>query len=87
MRDLRESPCSLQKGNGAARSVVAADQQRLALAKGQLELVFGSNGVLKFGLLGDLLSWPGKLRAALGKLLPYTLPLSLDQVSGRECTA
>jgi oxygen-dependent protoporphyrinogen oxidase len=28
--------------------------------KGQLELVFGSNGVLAFGLAGNLLSWPGK---------------------------
>ena len=34
--------------------------------KGQLELVFGSNGVLKFGLAGELLSWPGKIRAAIG---------------------
>jgi oxygen-dependent protoporphyrinogen oxidase len=31
--------------------------------KGQIELVFGPNGVLKFGLAGDLLSWPGKIRA------------------------
>merc|ERR1719199_2504178 len=28
--------------------------------KGQLELVFGSNGVLKFGLSGSLLSWPAR---------------------------
>lgn len=26
--------------------------------KEQIELVFGGNGVLKFGLAGDLLSWP-----------------------------
>ena len=39
--------------------------------KGQLELVFGSNGVLKFGLVGDLLSWPGKIRAAIGALVGH----------------
>ena len=39
--------------------------------KGQLELVFGSNGVLKFGLAGDLLSWPGKIRAAIGALVGH----------------
>jgi len=39
--------------------------------KGQLELVFGSNGVLKFGLAGDLLSWPGKIRAGIGAFLGH----------------
>ena len=39
--------------------------------KGQLELVFGSNGVLKFGLVGDLLSWPGKIRAAIGAFVGH----------------
>jgi oxygen-dependent protoporphyrinogen oxidase len=39
--------------------------------KGQLELVFGSNGVLKFGLVGGLLSWPGKIRAAIGAFLGH----------------
>jgi len=39
--------------------------------KGQLELVFGSNGVLKFGILGQLLSWPGKVRAALGAFVGH----------------
>lgn len=39
--------------------------------KGQLELVFGSNGVLKFALVGDLLSWPGKIRAGVGALLGH----------------
>ena len=42
--------------------------------KGQLELVFGSNGVLKFGLAGELLSWPGKLRAALGAFVGHPPP-------------
>ncbi|KAL9182359.1 hypothetical protein ACHAXT_013011 [Thalassiosira profunda] len=39
--------------------------------KGQLELVFGPNGVLKFGLAGDLLSWPGKIRAGIGAFLGH----------------
>ena len=39
--------------------------------QGQLELVFGSNGVLKFGLVGDLLSWPGKIRAGIGAFLGH----------------
>jgi oxygen-dependent protoporphyrinogen oxidase len=43
-------------------------------AQGQLELVFGSNGVLKFGLLGELLSWPGKIRAAVGALVGHAPP-------------
>jgi len=38
---------------------------------GQIELVFGSNGVLKFGLAGDLLSWPGKIRAGIGALVGH----------------
>lgn len=40
-------------------------------AKGQIELVFGPNGVLKFALLGDLLSWPGKIRAGIGAFLGH----------------
>ena len=39
--------------------------------KGQIELVFGPNGVLKFGLAGDLLSWPGKIRAGLGAFVGH----------------
>ncbi|GMH98710.1 hypothetical protein TrVE_jg466 [Triparma verrucosa] len=39
--------------------------------KGQLELVFGSNGVLKFGLLGELLSIPGTIRAGIGAFLGH----------------
>ena len=42
--------------------------------KGQLELVFGSNGVLKFGLAGELLSWPGKIRAAIGAFIGHPPP-------------
>jgi len=42
--------------------------------KGQLELVFGSNGVLKFGLAGELLSWPGKIRAAIGAFVGHAPP-------------
>ena len=41
---------------------------------GQLELVFGSNGVLKFGLAGELLSWPGKIRAAIGAFVGHPPP-------------
>eukprot|EP00560_Eucampia_antarctica_P003369 CAMPEP_0197832294 /NCGR_PEP_ID=MMETSP1437-20131217/14132_1 /TAXON_ID=49252 ORGANISM="Eucampia antarctica, Strain CCMP1452" /NCGR_SAMPLE_ID=MMETSP1437 /ASSEMBLY_ACC=CAM_ASM_001096 /LENGTH=523 /DNA_ID=CAMNT_0043435597 /DNA_START=293 /DNA_END=1864 /DNA_ORIENTATION=+ len=39
--------------------------------KGQLELVFGPNGVLKFGLSGELLSWPGRIRAGIGAFLGH----------------
>lgn len=45
-------------------------------AQGQLELLFGSNGILKFGLTGDLLSWPGKIRAAIGALVGHAPPPS-----------
>jgi protoporphyrinogen/coproporphyrinogen III oxidase len=43
-------------------------------AAGQVELVFGPNGVLKFALLGELLSWPGKIRAGLGAFIGHAAP-------------
>ena len=43
-------------------------------AKGQLELVFGPNGVLKFALAGDLLSWPGLIVAGIGAFLGHKPP-------------
>jgi oxygen-dependent protoporphyrinogen oxidase len=52
--------------------------------KGQLELVFGSNGVLKFGLAGELLSWPGKLRAAIGALVGHPPPPEGKEETIRE---
>ena len=48
--------------------------------KGQLELVLGSNGVLKFGLAGERLSWPGKIRAAIGAFVgPPPPPEGYDE--------
>ena len=41
------------------------------LPKGQLELVFGPNGVLNFAFKGQLLSWPGKIRAGIGAFLGH----------------
>ncbi|KAI2494010.1 hypothetical protein MHU86_20541 [Fragilaria crotonensis] len=43
-------------------------------AQGQLELVFGPNGVLKFALAGELLSWPGRIRAGIGAFLGHAPP-------------
>jgi len=40
--------------------------------KGQLELVFGRNGVLKFALFGELLSWPGRIKAGIGSFLGHS---------------
>lgn len=42
--------------------------------KGQIELVFGRNGVLKFAILGQLLSWPGKIRAGIGAFVGHEKP-------------
>mmetsp|Transcript_55127 Transcript_55127/g.112762 ORF Transcript_55127/g.112762 Transcript_55127/m.112762 type:complete len:578 (+) Transcript_55127:24-1757(+) len=42
--------------------------------KGQLELLFGPNGVVKFGLAGQLLSWPGKIRAGIGAFIGHAAP-------------
>jgi len=41
---------------------------------GQLELIFGPNGVLKFALVGELLSWPGRIRAGVGAFLGHAPP-------------
>lgn len=52
--------------------------------KGQIELVFGSNGVLKFALLGELLSWPGKIRAGIGAFLGHAPPPTDKEETIRE---
>ena len=52
--------------------------------KGQLELVFGSNGVLKFGIAGELLSWPGKIRAAIGAFVGHPPPPEGKEETIRE---
>jgi oxygen-dependent protoporphyrinogen oxidase len=52
--------------------------------KGQLELVFGKNGVLKFGLTGELLSWPGKIRAGIGALVGHLPPPEGKEETIRE---
>jgi oxygen-dependent protoporphyrinogen oxidase len=50
-------------------------------AAGQIELVFGPNGVLKFALLGQLLSWPGKIRAGIGAFVGHA-----EKPEGKEET-
>lgn len=52
--------------------------------KGQLELVFGPNGVLKFGLAGELLSWPGRIRAGIGAFLGHAPPPEGKEETIRE---
>lgn len=47
--------------------------------QGQLELVFGPNGVLKFALAGELLSWPGRIRAGIGAFLGHAPPPSTEE--------
>ncbi len=52
--------------------------------KGQIELVFGPNGVLKFALLGELLSWPGKIRAGIGAFVGHAPPPEGKEETIRE---
>ena len=42
--------------------------------RGQLELLLGPNGIAKFAIAGDLLSWPGKVRAGVGAFLGHIPP-------------
>jgi oxygen-dependent protoporphyrinogen oxidase len=53
-------------------------------AQGQLELVFGRNGVMKFALAGDLLSWPGRIRAGIGAFLGHFPPPEGKEETIRE---
>ena len=52
--------------------------------KGQIELVFGPNGVLNFALNGRLLSWPGKIRAGIGAFLGHLPPPEGKEETIRE---
>mmetsp|Transcript_8062 Transcript_8062/g.22988 ORF Transcript_8062/g.22988 Transcript_8062/m.22988 type:complete len:605 (-) Transcript_8062:43-1857(-) len=52
--------------------------------KGQIELVFGPNGVLKFALAGQLLSWPGKIRAGIGAFAGHAPPPEGKEETIRE---
>eukprot|EP00562_Extubocellulus_spinifer_P009767 CAMPEP_0178497828 /NCGR_PEP_ID=MMETSP0696-20121128/14906_1 /TAXON_ID=265572 /ORGANISM="Extubocellulus spinifer, Strain CCMP396" /LENGTH=598 /DNA_ID=CAMNT_0020126299 /DNA_START=23 /DNA_END=1815 /DNA_ORIENTATION=- len=52
--------------------------------KGQIELVFGPNGVLNFALRGQLLSWPGKIRAGIGAFLGHVPPPEGKEETIRE---
>lgn len=52
--------------------------------KGQVELVFGPNGVMKFALAGQLLSWPGKIRAGIGAFVAHAPPPEGKEETIRE---
>eukprot|EP00957_Ditylum_brightwellii_P175008 13324491-Ditylum_brightwellii.AAC.1 len=47
-------------------------------AKGQLKLVFGSNGMLNFAFKGELSSWLGKICKGIGALIGHA-PLLEDK--------
>ena len=52
--------------------------------KGQIELVFGPNGVLKFALPGGLLSVPGTIRAGIGAFVGHAPPPENKEETIRE---
>jgi len=52
--------------------------------KGQIELVFGPNGVLKFAFTTELLSWPGRIRAGIGAFLGHFPPPEDKEETIRE---
>ena len=52
--------------------------------KGQIELVFGPNGVMKFALVGGLLSWPGRIRAGIGAFVGHAPPPEGKEETIRE---
>jgi oxygen-dependent protoporphyrinogen oxidase len=52
--------------------------------KGQLELLFGPNGIVKFALAGDLLTWPGKVRAGIGAFLGHAPPPPSSSASSSD---
>ena len=51
---------------------------------GQIELVFGPNGVLKFAFTTELLSWPGRIRAGIGAFLGHAPPPEGKEETIRE---
>ena len=53
-------------------------------AKGQIELVFGPNGVMKFALATELLTWPGRIRAGIGAFLGHLPPPENKEETIRE---
>ena len=65
----------LPKGNGKSKGIA-----------GQLELLFGTNGIAKFALVGDLLSWPGKIRAGIGAFIGHAPPPSSTSSSSSSST-
>lgn len=52
--------------------------------KGQIELVFGPNGVMKFAFTTELLTWPGRIRAGIGAFLGHLPPPEGKEETIRE---